>query len=268
MIVSNSKLICHTRLSPHTYGKRTHKIDTITVHCMAGDMLIESCGNLFQTREASSNYGIGSDGRIALYANEDTATWATSDFANDNRAVTIEVADDGSNEHRITEKAYKSLVKLCADICRRNGIERLKWSKLKFNRVNHRNGCNMTVHRDYSAYKSCPGDYIYNRLGKIAKEVNLKINYGFALGENVYFLADRSIYKPNCRGRVSYKSLKGNWKSKSRKGKTGKAILKKGKSATLKAVEYKNGKVFGVFGRNKQYRILLIDRKGRKTCKQ
>ncbi|MGN0489393.1 MAG: N-acetylmuramoyl-L-alanine amidase [Ruminococcus sp.] len=264
--MSNSKLICHTKLSPHTYGKRNHKIDTISIHCMAGNMTIESCGNLFQTRGASSNYGIGSDGRIALYANEDTATWATSNYANDNRAITIEVADDGSDEHRISDKAYKSLIKLCADVCRRNGIKKLVWSNSKADRVNHKNGCNMTVHRDYAA-KSCPGDYIYNRLGKIANEVNLEINYGFAISKKVYFTKDINIYKSDCKTRVSYKSLNDIWKSKSRKGKTGKAIFKKGHLAKLKAVEYKNGKVFGVFG-GKNYRILLVDKKGKKTAVQ
>lgn len=264
--MSNSKLICYKKLSPYTYGKRTHTIDTITIHCMAGDMLIESCGELFQTREASSNYGIGSDGRIALYANENTATYASSDFSNDNRAVTIEVADDGSTQHKITNKAYKSLVKLCADICKRNGIKKLKWSTSKTDRVNHKNGCNMTVHRDY-ANKSCPGDYIYNKMDKIAEDVNELINCGFTIGKKVYFTKEKNIYKSDCKTRVKYKALNNNWKSKSRKGKTGKAVFLKGSKAVLKDIQHKNGKVFGVFG-GKNYRILLINKKGKKTAKQ
>ena len=60
------------------------------------------------------------------------------------------------------------------DICKRNGIKRLVWSTSKNDRVNHLNGCNMTVHRDY-ANKSCPGDYLYNRHGQIAAEVNKRL---------------------------------------------------------------------------------------------
>ena len=60
------------------------------------------------------------------------------------------------------------------DICKRNGIKKLVWSTSKNDRVNHLNGCNMTVHRDYAA-KSCPGDYLYNRHGQIAAEVNRRL---------------------------------------------------------------------------------------------
>ena len=67
--MSNSPLVVYTKLSPNHSGKRTKKIDTITIHCMAGNCSVETCGNLFASsaRQASSNYGIGTDGRIALY---------------------------------------------------------------------------------------------------------------------------------------------------------------------------------------------------------
>ena len=98
--MSNSKLVSYTRLSPNHSGKRRHAIDTISIHCMAGNLSVESCGRLFadRSREASSNYGIGSDGRIALYVDEGNRSWCTSSASNDNRAVTIEgraVADHG-----------------------------------------------------------------------------------------------------------------------------------------------------------------------------
>ena len=73
--------------------------------------------------------------------------------------------------------AYKSLIKLLVDICKRNGIKKLVWSTNKSERMNHLNGCNMTVHRDY-ANKSCPGDYLYNLHGQIAKEVNAQLGLG------------------------------------------------------------------------------------------
>lgn len=130
-------------------------------------------GNIFASasREASSNYGVGYDGRIGLYVEEKNASWCSSSYSNDNRAITIEVASDTYDPYAVTEKAYNALIKLVADICKRNGIKQLKWSTNKSDRMNHRNGCNMTVHRDY-ANKSCPGDYLYNRMGDIAKKVN------------------------------------------------------------------------------------------------
>ena len=175
--MSNSPLVVYTKLSPNHSGKRTKKIDTITIHCMAGNCSVETCGNLFASsaRQASSNYGIGTDGRIALYVDEANRSWCTSSNANDQRAVTIEVANNGgAPDWPVSAKAYAALLDLVTDICKRNGIKRLVWSTRKNDRVNHLNGCNMTVHRDY-ANKSCPGDYLYNRHGQIAAEVNKRL---------------------------------------------------------------------------------------------
>ena len=161
--------------SPNRSSPRMSKIDTITIHCMAGNLSVESCGALFakSSRKASSNYGIGSDGRIACYVGEEDRSWCSSNRANDNRAITIEVANDGGADTgwHVSDKAYKSLISLLVDICRRNNITKLVWSNNKNDRVNHKNGCNMTVHRDF-ANKSCPGDYLYSLHSKIADEVN------------------------------------------------------------------------------------------------
>ena len=161
--------------SPNRSSPRMSKIDTITIHCMAGNLSVESCGALFakSSRKASSNYGIGSDGRIACYVGEEDRSWCSSNRANDNRAITIEVANDGGADTgwHVSDKAYKSLISLLVDICKRNNIAKLVWSNNKNDRVNHKNGCNMTVHRDF-ANKSCPGDYLYSLQSKIANEVN------------------------------------------------------------------------------------------------
>lgn len=177
--MSNSTLISYTKLSPNHSGKRTKKIDTITIHCMAGQLSVESCGALFakSSRQASSNYGIGPDGRIALYVDENNRSWCTSSNANDQRAVTIEVASDATHPYAVRDKAYDALLDLVTDICKRNGIKKLVWSTSKNNRVGHLNGCNMTVHRDYAA-KACPGDYLYNLQDEIAAEVNRQLGSG------------------------------------------------------------------------------------------
>ena len=170
--MSNSSLISYTKISPNRTSPRNHKIDTITIHCVVGQLSVEGIGECFQVR-ASSNYGIGSDGRIACYVGEEDRSWCSSNRANDNRAITIEVANDGGSDTgwHVSDKAYKSLISLLVDICKRNHITKLVWSNNKNDRVNHKNGCNMTVHRDF-ANKSCPGDYLYSLQSKIADEVN------------------------------------------------------------------------------------------------
>jgi len=145
---------------------------------MAGNLTIESCGNIFAnpSRKASSNYGIGSDGRIGLYVNECDRSWCSSSSSNDNRAITIEVANDGgaATGWHVSDKAMQSLIELCADICQRNGIKELKWKADK-NLIGQVDKQNLTVHRWFAA-KSCPGDYLYNKHPYIVSEVNKKLN--------------------------------------------------------------------------------------------
>ena len=170
-----SSLVDYIKISPNKTSPRNHKIDTITIHCMAGNLTIETCANVFAhtSRKASSNYGIGSDGRIGCYVDENDRSWCSSNKANDMRAITIEVANDGGADTgwHISGVAMNSLIKLVADVCKRNKIKKLVWSDNKDDRINHRNGCNMTVHRDFKN-KACPGDYLMSKMSYIADEVN------------------------------------------------------------------------------------------------
>ena len=174
--MSNSPLVTYTKLSPNHSGKRTHAIDTITIHCIVGHCTVKTLGDIFASpsRRASSNYGVDDWNGIGLYVDEANRSWCTSSKANDQRAITIEVASDTTAPYAFTDAAYETLTKLVVDICKRNGIKKLVWSTNKNDRVNHLNGCNLTVHRDY-ANKSCPGDWMYNRMGDFAKEVNKRL---------------------------------------------------------------------------------------------
>ena len=173
MAYTNSPLVSYTKISPNKSINRNHAIDTISIHCMAGNLSIEQCGNLFAnpSRQASSNYGIGSDGRIGLYVEEKDRSWCTSSSSNDNRAITIEVANTQAQDPwPVSDAAMASLIQLCADICKRNNIKKLLWKGDK-NLIGQVDKQNMTVHRWFAA-KSCPGDYLYSRHGYIADEVN------------------------------------------------------------------------------------------------
>ena len=174
--MSNSPLVSYIKISPNRSCPRNHKIDTVTIHCVVGQCSVETLGNVFApaSRQASSNYGVGVDGRIGMYVEEKDRSWCSSNAANDNRAITIEVASDTKEPYVVNAKAYAALIDLLVDICKRNGIKELVWSTNKADRVNHKNGCNMTVHRDY-ANKSCPGTYLYERHAQIAAEVNKRL---------------------------------------------------------------------------------------------
>ena len=130
MAYTNSPLVTYTKLSPNHSGQRKHVIDTITIHCVVGQLSVETIGNIFAptSRQASSNYGIGKDGRIGMYVEEKNRSWCTSSSANDNRAITIEVASDTKHPYAVNDKAYAALLDLVTDICGRNDIKKLVWS--------------------------------------------------------------------------------------------------------------------------------------------
>lgn len=173
--MSNSSLATYTKISPNKTSPRNHSIDTITIHCVVGQLSAESIASCFARSnvQASCNYGIGTDGRIALIVPEKDRSWCSSNRENDNRAITIECASDTTPPYAINENVYNSLIDLCVDICKRNNINGLKWrgDKSLIGQVDKQN---MTVHR-WFANKSCPGDYIYNRLGNIAADVNRRL---------------------------------------------------------------------------------------------
>lgn len=176
--MSYSKLATVKILTNNCTKPRNHKIDTITIHHMAGNLSVETCGKVFQNpkKRGSSNYGIGTDGRIAVYVEEENRAWTSSNGVNDHRAITIEVANNTGDPYwTVSDKAMESLIKLVADICSRNKITKLIWSNSREDRVNHRNGSNMTVHRDFAA-TLCPGPYLLSQMPYIANQVNAKIN--------------------------------------------------------------------------------------------
>lgn len=174
--MSNSPLVTYTRITKNKTSLRNHAIDTITIHCIVGQWTAKQGCDYFATtdRQCSANYVVGKDGSIGLSVNEKDRSWCSSNGTNDNRAITIEVASDTTHPYAVTAKAYAALLDLVTDICKRNGIKKLVWSTNKNDRVNHRNGCNMTVHRDF-ANKACPGEYLYSRHGEIAAEVNRRL---------------------------------------------------------------------------------------------
>lgn len=163
-------------ISPNK-SKRKAKIDTITIHCMACNATVVALGNHFakKSAQASSNYGIGSDGLIACYVPEEYRSWCSSSAANDQRAITIEVANDGgAPDWHVSKAALSALVDLLVDICKRNGIPELRWKADK-SLIGQVDKQNMTVHR-WFAKKSCPGDYLFNLHSSIAAEVNARLN--------------------------------------------------------------------------------------------
>jgi hypothetical protein len=169
---TNSSLVNYTKISPNKTVGRNHAIDTITIHCVVGQCSVETLGEVFAptSRQASSNYGVGKDGRIGMYVEEKDRSWCSSNAANDHRAITIEVASDTTHPYAVTDAALQATIKLCADICKRNGIKKLLWKGDK-SLIGQVDKQNMTVHR-WFANKSCPGDYLYERHGYIADEVN------------------------------------------------------------------------------------------------
>lgn len=172
--MSNSSLVSYTKISPNSNPRKhevynpSGRISKITIHHMAGNLTVETCGNVFQTREASANYGVGTDGRIALYVPEDRRAWTSSNAGNDYVAVTLEVANSSSGGNwPVSDKALEATIELCVDICKRNGIEKLNFTGDKTG--------NLTMHKYFTA-TTCPGPYLESKFPYIAQEVNKRLD--------------------------------------------------------------------------------------------
>jgi len=176
--MSNSPLVVYTKLSPNHSGQRTHGIDRITPHCVVGQLSCERICDCFTGgRGASCNYGIGTDGRISLCVEEKNRSWCSSSNANDQRAVTIECSSDKTAPYAMTDAVYAALIDLCTDICKRNGKKKLLWFGDKNKTLAYEPKADemiITVHR-WFANKSCPGDWLYNRLGDLAAKVTSRL---------------------------------------------------------------------------------------------
>lgn len=172
MAFTNSSLVDYIKISPHrTINREYNKITKITIHHMAGNLTVEGCGEVFSgTREVSSNYGIGSDGRVGMYVEEKDRSWCSSNRTNDGMAITIEVANcGGAPDWPVSDDAYNKLIELCIDICRRNGIAFLNYTG--------DSSGNLTRH-DMFSNTECPGPYLRDRFPEIAATVNQALGTG------------------------------------------------------------------------------------------
>lgn len=216
--MSNSPLVCYTKLSPNHSGQRTHSIDRITPHCVVGQLSAETiCACFPAGRGASCNYGIGTDGRISLCVEEKNRSWCSSSNANDQRAVTIECASDKTEPYAMNEKVYAALIELCTDICKRNGKNKLLWLGDKNKTLAYEPKAGemvITVHR-WFANKSCPGNWLYARLDDLAEKVTARLNGSTASGSDVLYRvqvgaftkkenADRQLEKVKAAGFETY----------------------------------------------------------------
>ncbi len=166
---SLTNVVVEANSSNYTQGRKGYKVCKITPHHMAGVLSAEQCGRIFQAkgRQASSNYGIGNDGKIACYVGEENRAWTSSNSVNDCQAITIEVSNSSTGgEWPVSAAAWNSLVNLCVDICKRYNF-RLTYDGTK-------NG-SLTRHNMFAS-TSCPGKYLQDRFPQLVQEVNAKLD--------------------------------------------------------------------------------------------
>lgn len=179
MAYTNSSMVVYTKLSPNHSGQRTHSIDRISPHCVVGQCTAEGLGDWFarSSTQASSNYGIDKSGRVGMYVEEKNRSWCTSSNANDQRAITIECASNTKEPYTMYNVVYQTLIKLCVDICKRYGKKKLLWLGDKDKTLAYTPASDemiITVHR-WFANKSCPGEWLYSRLGDLASKVTAEL---------------------------------------------------------------------------------------------
>lgn len=170
MGMPNSKLVnvvIPANPGNYTVERSGSAISDITVHHMAGVLTAEQCGYIFARagRNGSSHYGIGNDGKIGQYVDEADTAWTNSNWASNCRSVTIETSNSATvGDWPVSDAAYDSLIKLVADIAKRNNLGTLVAGK------------NLTWHSMF-APTACPGAFLRARMEEIAKKAN-EINSG------------------------------------------------------------------------------------------
>lgn len=167
--MSNSSLATYVDTSNSNWNYRNGSISRITIHHAAGVLDMAGFSSILRSgRECSWNYGIANDGTIGLFVDESHRAWTSSSSANDNIAVTIEVSNSSTGgDWPVSASAYNSIIRLCEDICRRNGIEKLTYT-------GSLSGSNLTMHKWFTD-TACPGPYLESRFGNIAAEVNRRL---------------------------------------------------------------------------------------------
>lgn len=214
--MSNSNLVTYTKISPNKNTPRNHAIDTLTIHMVVGQVTIERLGEIFANpaKQASSNYGVDKDGRIGMFVEEIDRSWCSSSRSNDHRAITIEVASDTKSPYAITEKAYKALINLCVDICKRNGKKKLIWLNNKAQTLAYvpkEGEMIMTAHQ-YFAATACPGEWLLSHFAEIAEAVTALLNPVEPIAPTVTLLADTKVYM-NAADAVNHRNAVGTYKA-------------------------------------------------------
>lgn len=247
MAYTNSSLVKYTSLSPNHSGQRTHSIDRITPHCVVGQLTAEGiCACFPKGREASCNYGIGKDGKIALCVEEKNRSWCSSSAENDQRAVTIECASDSTAPYAFNTAVYNALIELCVDICKRNGKNKLLWLGDKTKTLNYAPKSGemvLTVHR-WFANKSCPGDWMYSCMGDLATTVTKRLSGVSGGGSTTTTPTGKTLYRvrkswSDAKSQIGAFSVLANAKSLVDKNpsykvfdESGKVVYEKGSTST------------------------------------
>ena len=198
--MSNSRLVSYTSISPNRNAPRNREVSKITIHHTAGIVSVETLGSIFApvSRQASSNYGIGNDGRVGMYVEEKDRAWTSSSAANDNQAVTLEVSNDETGgDWSVGTAAYNALIKLCVDICRRNAGIKQKNGKSGLYFDGTPDG-SLTIHSMFAA-TACPGPFLLGRVRQICNEVNNHLNNNIAVNETEIISAAKNnlLYMAN-----------------------------------------------------------------------
>lgn len=247
MAYTNSSLVKYTSLSPNHSGQRTRSIDRITPHCVVGQLTAEGiCACFPKGREASCNYGIGKDGKIALCVEEKNCSWCSSSAENDQRAVTIECASDSTAPYAFNTAVYNALIELCVDICKRNGKNKLLWLGDKTKTLNYAPKSGemvLTVHR-WFANKSCPGNWMYSRMGDLATTVTKRLSGVSGGGSTTTTPTGKTLYRvrkswSDAKSQIGAFSVLANAKSLVDKNpsykvfdESGKVVYEKGSTST------------------------------------
>ena len=186
-----SSLATFEFISPNKGIPRNRTIRRLSPHCVAGNLSVESTLKLaaFQAGgSASTNYAIDSTGRSGLGVEETNRAWTTSSAANDNEAITFEIANNGgAPDWRMSDAAINTFLDQAVETCKYYGYKSVAYQEKPSNVTIGTDATEawiktwapdssmiITLHNWYKN-KACPGPYFMRQLPWLVREMNKRL---------------------------------------------------------------------------------------------
>lgn len=185
MTISN--LSVYNNITLNKSRKRPCTILRLTPHCYVGQVTVKNGVDYLASRNnASVNYVVDKDGKVGCNIPEEYGAWTSSSRANDEIAITFELACDAAAPYAMNTECINGFIELVVDICKRYNRNKVVYIADKNTALAYEPADNeflITFHKWFSA-TSCPGQWFLDNVASIVDRINKKLQGNSQNGNN------------------------------------------------------------------------------------